>query len=128
PAGIIAGVVLAFNAHNFTRLPHLQAQHVEFLPLVLLAFDDLLREPSLRAALRLAGWFTLQSLVSVYMMVFTIVGLAARAIARAEDWWGARASRLAPYLAWAAAIAIAATVPFLVPSVRLAFCCPPGAL
>src|SRR5262252_1611742 len=118
-AASIAGVVLAFNAHSFTRLPHLQAQHVEFLPFVLLAFDDLLREPSLRAALRLAAWFTLQSLVSVYLMVFTTVALAAGALVRPEDWWGARAKRLAPFVAVAAALAIAVNLPFLLPYERL---------
>src|SRR5262249_28100306 len=118
-AAIVAGVILAFNAHSFTRLPPLQAQHVEFLPFVLLAFDDLLRQPSLRAAVRLAAWFALQSLVSVYLMVFTAVALAAGALARPEDWWGARAKRLAPFLAVAGAIAVAVMLPFLVPYKRL---------
>ena len=35
-AGAVAGHrCFAFNAHTLTRLPHLQALHVEFLPLVL---------------------------------------------------------------------------------------------
>ena len=36
-AGAVAGSLLAFNAHTLTRLPHLQALHLEFMPVVLLA-------------------------------------------------------------------------------------------
>ena len=36
-AGIIAGLVYAFNAHVLTRFVHLQAHHVEFFPLLLYA-------------------------------------------------------------------------------------------
>jgi len=43
----------------------------------------------------------------------------AGALARPEDWWGARAKRLAPFLALAAAIAIAVNLPFLLPYKRL---------
>src|SRR6187397_2405999 len=38
-AAILAGLAYAFNAHVLTRFVHLQAQHVEFFPLVLYAFD-----------------------------------------------------------------------------------------
>jgi hypothetical protein len=34
-----------------TRLPHLQAMHVEFLPLALAALDTVLRKPNARHAL-----------------------------------------------------------------------------
>ena len=37
--GVVSGTILAFNAHTLTRLPHLQAQHGEFLPFALAAFD-----------------------------------------------------------------------------------------
>ena len=37
PAGVIAGLIYAFNAHVLTRLAHLQAQHVEFFPVMLYA-------------------------------------------------------------------------------------------
>jgi hypothetical protein len=42
-AGILAGMLYAFNAHLLTRLVHLQALHIEFLPLALLALDQVLR-------------------------------------------------------------------------------------
>lgn len=42
-AGIVAGMLYAFNAHLLTRLAHLQAIHIQFLPLALLGLDELLR-------------------------------------------------------------------------------------
>ena len=38
-AGSVAGLTYAFNAHVLTRFVHLQAQHVEFFPLMLYALD-----------------------------------------------------------------------------------------
>jgi len=32
-AGLVAGAIFGFNAHSLSRIPHLQAQHLEFLPL-----------------------------------------------------------------------------------------------
>src|SRR5262249_59247856 len=55
-AGIASGAIVAFNAHTLTRLPHLQAQHAEFLPLALLALDAVLRRPRWIDALWLAMW------------------------------------------------------------------------
>jgi hypothetical protein len=44
-AAIVAGVAYAFNAHVLARFTHLQAQHVEFFPFVLLAIDRVPRSP-----------------------------------------------------------------------------------
>lgn len=63
-AALVSGVILAFNAHRLTRLPHLQAQHAEFLPLALFAFDQLLVAPRLGTAVLLAIWVVLQGLSS----------------------------------------------------------------
>ena len=52
---ILAGTFAGFNAHTISRLPHLQAQHGEFLPLSLLALDALLREPRVGHALEAGG-------------------------------------------------------------------------
>jgi hypothetical protein len=41
-AGAVAGLAFAFNAHLLTRIPHLQALHVEFFPLALYALDEVL--------------------------------------------------------------------------------------
>src|SRR4030095_1120844 len=39
-AGVMSGCLIAFNALTLTRFPHIQLQHVEFLPLALLALDE----------------------------------------------------------------------------------------
>ena len=118
-AGLISGTLLAFNAHTLTRLPHLQAQHVEFLPLALLALDQALRAPGVRNALWLALWFTLQALTSVYLLVMTAVALTAAAIVRPEDWAGRPLVRVVAALTVAAALAGLAIFPFLLPYWRL---------
>lgn len=84
-AGLVAGAIFAFSAHTLSRIPHLQAQHVEFLPLALLAFDRLLEAPTTRHAAQLAGWFVLQGLTSVYLLVISTFALIAAAVARVTD-------------------------------------------
>lgn len=118
-SGVIAGVLVAFNAHTLTRLPHLQAMHAEFLPLALLALDDLVGAPRLRTALLVALWFTLQGMSSYYLLVFTATALLVGLGVRPEDWWGTRGRRLLPFLVCAAVISGVAAVPFLLPYWRL---------
>src|SRR5439155_15002541 len=84
-AGLVAGIAVGFNAHTLTRIPHMQAQHAEFLPLALFALDTLFRDPRLRHAIRLAIWFVLQALTSIHLMVFTTVALLASALVRPRD-------------------------------------------
>lgn len=84
-AALVAGLLFAFNAHTLSRIPHLQAQHVEFLPLVLLAFDRVLEAPTTRNALTLAAWFVLQACTSVYLLAITAVALVASMLARLGD-------------------------------------------
>jgi len=114
-AGLTSGIIAAFNAHTLTRLPHLQAQHTEFVPLALLALDALLRDPRAGHAVRLAVWFTLEALTSVYMLVFTTFAMTIAAMARPEAWWGRRIWKLAPRVALAAGVAGLALLPFLLP-------------
>jgi hypothetical protein len=113
-AGIASGIIAAFNGNTLTRLPHLQTQHTEFLPLALLALDTLLRQPSVRAALKLALWFTLQALTSYYLMVIAGFGLAAAALSRGELWRRCTAARVLQTLAIAAIVTIAALTPVLI--------------
>lgn len=63
--GVTAGMLYAFNAHLLTRLVHLQALHMEFLPVALLAFDQVLRVGSGRGtvASREAGGGSRESAV-----------------------------------------------------------------
>lgn len=118
-AGVTSGVLMAFNAHTLTRLPHLQALHVEFLPLALLALDALLRGAGRRTAVWLGAWVALQSLTSVHLLVFTVVAVTVATLARPEDWLGGPFWRLAPKLTLAAAVAGVFLVPFLLPYWRL---------
>jgi hypothetical protein len=84
-AGIIAGLVYAFNAHVLTRFVHLQAQHVEFFPLVLYAFDRLLMERRLKDVFVLGLAFVLQALCSNYLLVFTTYALVVSAAVRWKE-------------------------------------------
>jgi hypothetical protein len=118
-AGVIAGSLAAFNSHSFTRLGHLQAQHVEFLPLALLALDRVLRVPRLRSAVSLAWWSALQALTSGYFLTFTALSLAAAALVRPAEWLRRGRWRTAAALAGAAALAALLVVPFVVPYIRV---------
>ena len=117
-AGVIAGLLYAFNAHVLTRFVHLQAQHVEFFPLMLYALDRVLADPSttLRAsrwrhAVLLAAAFVLQSLCSNYLLVFSAYALI---VAVAVRWRELNKATL-QLLGVAGVLSVAAMAPFLWP-------------
>jgi hypothetical protein len=83
-AGIVAGLAYAFNAHTLVRFGHLQALHVQYLPVALAALDLLLREPRWRWALLLTAMCVLQALTSNYLLVMTAIAMAAAVSVRAE--------------------------------------------
>jgi PA14 domain len=114
-AGLAGGIVFGFNAHTLTRMPHLQAQHVEFLPFALLAFDRLLVDPRARNALSFAAWFVLQALASFYLLVITSVGFAVAMAVRPEVWTGKRALRLAGCFVLAGLVSLVVLVPYVLP-------------
>lgn len=114
-AALLSGVLVAFNSYTMTSLPHLQALHVEFLPPALLALDTLLRERRIADAIRLAIWFALQALTSIYLLVFTAVALLAGIVVRPEAWRGPRFGRVATLVVLSAALASVALLPFLLP-------------
>jgi hypothetical protein len=114
-AGAAAGTVAAFNAHLLTRLPHLQALHVEFLPLALASLDTLLAQPKPQHAFKLALWFVLQALTSIYLLVFSAVAMIAAVLARPRDWLGRRFVPAVTYLALAAGVTVVALWPYLQP-------------
>jgi hypothetical protein len=110
-AGIVAGLAYAFNAHVLVRFGHLQALHVQYLPLALVALDLLLRQPRLRWSLWLALAAVTQALTSNYLLVMTIIALAVALAVRRETWQTAQ-------LRWLAVTAITSAVvlaPFLYP-------------
>jgi hypothetical protein len=116
-AALVSGSLYAFNAHLLTRYAHLQALHLEFFPLVLFAFDRVLRGGTIRDAALLASAFVLQALCSNYTMVMMTAALLAGAIVRAEPWQGGRRVWM-PLLA-AGAVAALVLVPFLLPYVQV---------
>jgi hypothetical protein len=116
--GLVGGALLAFNAHLLTRFPHLQAQHLEFLPLALFALDRVLTRSRAIDALLLSAAFVLQALCSNYTLVFLTVGLAGAVLCRPDAWaWRARA--VWPALTMAALLALAVLTPFLLPYERV---------
>jgi hypothetical protein len=114
-AGAVAGTLLAFNAHTLTRLPHLQALHVEFLPVVLLALDRVLVERRVRDAFLLGGAAALQSLTSNYLLVFTATAAAAGVAVRLNELRRPAPARTTALLALAAGVAAVIVAPFLYP-------------
>ena len=114
-AGAIAGTLFAFNAHTLTRLPHLQALHLEFLPVVLLALDRVLVERRVRDALLLGLAAALQGLTSNYLLVFTAMAAAAGFAVRLNEWRRPAPARTTALLAMAAGVAALLLAPFLYP-------------
>jgi hypothetical protein len=123
-AGLLGGVIIAFNAHTLTRLPHLQALHVEFLPLALLAADALLlaakgTDQSAVARARLAAGLlavavVLEGWTSYYALVLTVLALAVGWLVRTNEWWPS-ARRALPLVVLAATVAVLALLPVLLP-------------
>jgi len=124
-AGLVAGVILAFNAHTLTRLPQLQALHMEFLPLALLWLDRVLLDSGntnatasgtegvqWKAIVTLAACVVLQGVTSFYGLILTLVALTVG--------WAARADRRRfGWLLLAAAIALTILMPFYIPYLRV---------
>ena len=89
-AGLLAGALMAFNAHSMTRLPHLQAVHAQWLPLAIWSLDRVLTGQRTRDALWLGLWVVLAALTSGYLAVFVGFAAVAGAAARIAEWWGRR--------------------------------------
>jgi hypothetical protein len=108
-AGVVAGLAYAFNAHTLVRFSHLQAMHVQYLPVVFFALQLTIEGTRARWVLLLALALVLQSLTSNYLLVMSAVAVIAAAAVRPDAW------RLLPLLrlAGAAALASLALAPFL---------------
>ena len=114
-AGITSGSLAAFNSFTLTHFPHIQLLHLEFFPIALFALDRLLDAPRMKNAVRLAVWYVLQALTSMYFLVFTAIALVAAAAARPFDWIGSRRRSVLPLLLFAGVLAAVALLPFLWP-------------
>jgi len=89
-AGIMGGSLFAFNSHTLTSLPHLQAQYALWLPLAILAFDNLIQKRRTSDAFLLALFLTLSALTSIYLAIIAAVAMGIVFFSRAPDWWGYR--------------------------------------
>ena len=116
-AGIIAGCLYAFNAYTLTSYAHLQALHLEFLPIVLYAFDLVLRTARIPHVLLLIGGFALQALCSNYTMVMMSAALVVALLVRPEPWRLNR--RLWLPLVFAGILVALLLLPFLLPYYRV---------
>ena len=112
-AGVVAGCLYAFNAHLLTRYSHLQALHLEFFPIVLYAFDRVLRLGSRRDFWLLGVAFVLQALCSNYLLVMMTAALIVGFLVRPEPWRFGR--RLWMGLAITTLLVAMALAPFLWP-------------
>ena len=117
-AGIVAGLAYAFNAHTLVRFGHMQALHVQFLPLALDALHDLVDRPTGGAAARLATWCALQSLTSNYLLVMTAMAMVVAAATVPSAWLGRAGVRRLALVAAAALACGAVLLPFLLPYYR----------
>jgi hypothetical protein len=114
-AAVVGGSIAAFNAQSLVRLPHIQAQHLEFLPLALFAFDRLLEHGRVKHAVLLGAAVALQAFASVYALIFAAWALSCAAVVRVREWVGPGRWRITALLIGAAAIAALLLAPVLRP-------------
>jgi hypothetical protein len=115
----VGGSLAAFNTQVLVRLAHLQAQHLEFVPLMLVALDRLVTSRRVRDAALLGIGFALQGLTSVYLLVFSTWAILFAVLARASDWLRHQPIRVIALLAVAGALASALLAPYLYGYYRL---------
>ena len=85
-AGVVAGSAAAFNAHTLVRLVHIQALHLELVPLVFVALDRLLATGRTAYAAALGASVAAQATASIYLLVFTGWAVVCAWIARVSEW------------------------------------------
>lgn len=102
---MLAGSLLAFNAHTLTGLGQLQTLHAQWFPLALWALDRLLIGGRRRDGLWLALFVSLAVLTSSYMAVLIVVMLVAAGLSRPDRWWRRQGLAVAGTLVMSAALA-----------------------
>jgi hypothetical protein len=114
-ASLVAGLLLAFNAHTLTRVAHLQAMHAQFLPFAVYFLHRLLAHPRPACAVALGLAVTLQALTSNYLLAFMAFAMVAAALTRPGEWLGRGRLRTFGLLTLAALLATILLLPFLLP-------------
>jgi hypothetical protein len=118
-AAVVAGSAVAFNAHHLVRIVHIQALHLELLPIVFLALDRLLVTGRARYAALMGGALALQATASIYLLIFAGWAVVCAWLARAPEWRG-RLRRTTAWTVLAAAMCAVLLLPVLWPYAQLA--------
>jgi hypothetical protein len=118
-AGLVAGSAVAFNAHHLVRLAHIQALHLELVPLVFLALDRLLVTRRVWYAALLGAALALQATTSIYLLVFTGWALICAGLVRLPEW-RRRVRETALWMLVAGATCVLLLLPILWPYAELA--------
>lgn len=120
-AAMVAGALVAFNAHLLTRLAHIPAAHVWGLPLALYLADrlvgddvDAARQAPWRDAALLGLVMAAVAVTSIYTLAFACL-IVAVVIVCAAPRWGAMAR-----IAVSSGVGLLVALPALWPYVRLA--------
>ena len=117
PAGLVAGSLAVFNAHNLIRLGHLQAQHLELVPLAFVGLHGIFTRARARDAVITGVGLAAQALISLYLLVFTAWALACAALVRLVD--APRRMRSIALLALAVVVSAVVLTPLLWPYAQL---------
>jgi hypothetical protein len=118
-AGLVAGSAVAFNAHHLVRLAHIQALHLELVPLVFLALDRLLATGRVRYAALAGASVAVQATASIYLLIFTAWAAVCAWLARLPEW-RRRPGDTATWTLVAAATCAVLLLPVLWPYAELA--------
>lgn len=118
-AAAVSGSAVAFNAHHLVRLVHVQALHLELVPLVFLALDRLVASGRGRDAAVFGAAVAAQALQSIYLLVFCGWAAIGAWVARWSEWRGRRRTAVTSALI-AAAVCALAVMPLLWPYIALA--------
>lgn len=74
-AAFVVGLVYGFAPYHIGQISHIQVASYQFIPLTILFFERLLKEPGWKYALGFAAAFVLNAFVSIYHLGFIIIPL-----------------------------------------------------
>ena len=118
-AGMVAGSMAVFNAHNLLRMAHIQALHLETVPLVFVGLQMMASLGRPRDAMLTGLALASQAYISLYQFVFVAWALVCATLARLLD--AVRPLRVALLAVAALAIAGIAAWPVLLHYAELRF-------